>query len=80
MDDDTRDYLRAQVAAEVGLPQGWGDRVRGDSISAMRDDAAQLAQALGVSEPSPRERGADGRFVGGAAWMNAELRRAAGRG
>jgi hypothetical protein len=75
VDDDTRDYLRAQVAAEVGLPQGWGDRLSGDSVAALRADASKLAKVLGIVESEPVERDERGRFAGGS--MNQRIRRAA---
>ena len=56
MGNDTRDYLRATVATEVRLAQGWSDRLVGDSIAALRPDAPRLATVLGPSEPSQSVR------------------------
>lgn len=79
MGNDTRDYLRATVATEVRLAQGWSDRLSGDSIAALRPDAPRLATVLGPSEPeSERARDEAGRFVGSKAWMNQALRAARG--
>ena len=68
MDDATRDYLREQVCVELGLPEAWGDRVRGNSIGDMRDDAARLARTLGLAVGEPesahtRQRDEGGRFA-----------------
>ena len=76
MDDDTFAFLQESIAREVGLPEGWGDRLSGDSIAALRDDAAKLAKTLGIVEPeSARARDDSGRYLGND--MNARIRHAA---
>jgi hypothetical protein len=80
MDGELRDYVQSQVAHEAGLPPEWATRLHGSTLSELRTDAKALAHTLGVAEPEPaRERSADGRYAAGAARINSELRRAAGR-
>ena len=79
MDDaELLGYVKSRVADETGLPSEWATRLRGSTLAELRTDAQALAQTLGVA--GPRERDGNGRFAGGAARMNAEIRRAAGRG
>jgi len=80
MDSDTHAFLRTSVAAEFALPAGWGDRLSGDSITALRADAAKLATVLGIREPEPVERDEAGRFASSSGHdrLNRELRAAAG--
>jgi hypothetical protein len=81
MDDaELLGYVKSRVADETGLPSEWATRLRGSTLAELRTDAQALAQTLGVAGPPARERDGNGRFAGGAARMNAEIRRAAGRG
>jgi hypothetical protein len=73
VDDETSQTLRELAAREHGLPQELARRVNGDSISAMRKDARQLALDLGFAAPQPRASG--GQFAS----FSDEIRAAAGR-
>lgn len=75
MDDDTFAFLQESIAREVGLPEGWGDRLRGSSVSELRSDALALRKTLGMGESeSTRERDEHGRYVGND--MNQRIRHA----
>jgi hypothetical protein len=59
MDDDTRDFLRAQVATEVGLPDGWSDRLSGDSVT----EATRFEIEASCAAPAHVGRGGGNRRV-----------------
>ena len=58
MDDETREVLQDAAGEAAAIPQRLRHRLRGDSITALRNDAKRLARELGIAEPQPRdERG-----------------------
>lgn len=79
MDDaELLGYVRERVADEAGLPEGWASRLHGLTLRELRDDARNLRRTLGLDPDTSRT--ADGRYASSHERMNAELRRAAGRG
>jgi hypothetical protein len=77
MDPESLAVLRSVAGSEHRIPPGLHDRLAGESIGALRSDAAKLAQALGIAPPDAQARDAGGRFASGD--MNAVIRRASGR-
>jgi hypothetical protein len=79
-------YLRVAVGREHGLSEAQSRRLVGSTLKALHDDAATMANELGVDDPYPADQGRSrdqtGRFAssGGAGVdMNAAIRQAAGR-
>lgn len=79
-DDETLDYVKVAVGREHGLSEGQARRLRGATVSALRDDARAMRRELGLDdddEHDDRQRDEHGRFAG--AGMNRIIRRASGR-
>lgn len=50
--------LRVSIAAELGLPAKWADRLKGDTEEALRQDAAELKESLPSQPQQPPAPGA----------------------
>jgi hypothetical protein len=74
MDDESLDLLRDIAAREADLPPQLHRRVAGSNIVELRQDAAKLAEELGIR---PTARDEHGRFT--SCDMTARIRAAAGR-
>jgi hypothetical protein len=62
-DSESLQTLREVAASEAGLPPSFSHRVRGTTISTMREDALRLAVDAGFAEPpEPQARDQRGRF------------------
>lgn len=53
------DNLKTRIIAEAGLPLSLKDRLQGDSETALRHDAQELAQALRLNKPAPPLRSSE---------------------
>jgi hypothetical protein len=79
------EYARKAVGAEHGLTEAQAARLRGTTLSALRDDAAAMRSELGLEalEEPGQQRDERGRFSSGAVGepvdMNAPIREKAGR-
>ena len=84
-DDETLDYLKLAVAREFDLSEANGRRLRGATVSALKDDARAMRAELALppldDEQDDRARDAQGRFSrsGSAGDMNRLIRQASGR-
>ena len=83
MDDETLAYIRERVADETQLPNGWGERLQGETLAELRADARVMAKDLGLAVDDERDAQRDehGRFArsGNRGSMNSIIRQASGR-
>jgi hypothetical protein len=80
MDDETLAYLRVAVGRDFELTPEQSARLRGDTVSTLKDDAKAMRRELQMPDLDERSRDATGRFArSGKLDMNAEIRRVAGR-
>jgi hypothetical protein len=86
VDDTTEellDFARSRIASEFGLSEPQGRRLRGRSLSELRNDAAEMRSELGLqplAEGATRDQ--HGRFTTAgknATDMNRIIREASGR-
>jgi hypothetical protein len=81
VDPETHAFVAHHVGAEHEIPEPLRSRLSGQSVAALRSDAATLAKQLGIAPQEPaRERDSGGRFASRAGGgMDALIREAAGR-
>jgi hypothetical protein len=79
LDDDTLDYLRLAVAREYELSEAQGRRLRGTTVTALKDDARAMRRELQLPDLDGRDRDEHGRYRSKPVDMNAAIRQAAGR-
>jgi hypothetical protein len=82
MDDETLAYLRVAVGRDFELTSEQSARLRGDTVSTLKDDAKQMRRELQMPDldEGQQSRDASGRFArSGKLDMNAAIRAAAGR-
>lgn len=76
MDDESFAALQTLAAETAGIPPELRSRLRGQTLGELRDDAARMAEELGIGKGRPR-RDAAGKYS--SADMSQLIREAAGR-